>query len=111
MSEEKTVEQLTQELEAALKAEADAKELVEQLQEENANLKAEVERLLETPDDKETDNGVGQCFEYDGSKYKILVPAIRIPKLGKRTALEILNDTEAQAWLVTKGSESVKKVH
>jgi hypothetical protein len=42
-------------------------------------------------------------FEYDGKKYKSILPAIEIPGIGIRTALEIAADEEAQAYLIKQG--------
>ena len=42
-------------------------------------LKSEVARLITTPDEKETESGVGGIFEVGGSKYQVLVPSYNIP--------------------------------
>lgn len=76
----------------------------------NESLKAEVAHLLETPDAQEKENGVGKTFELDGVKYKVLSAAISIPGFGKLSALDILANTDAQAWLVSKGSGSIAEV-
>lgn len=89
----------------------------EMLKEENKALKEEIERLVETPDAQEKSNGVGEAFDYSdeddeslSGKYKVLSPAIRIPGIGKQTALEILTNEKAQAWLVKNKSGAIKKV-
>lgn len=138
MSDKKTVEQLEKELEASQDAVAKSKTIAEaaekesvacktkleevsaeneklvaenkELKKSNAELKTEIERLLETKDTEETNTGVGEIFTFGKGKYKILSSAIRIPGLGKRTALEIMTDSKAQEWLVTNGSGSIKKV-
>jgi hypothetical protein len=123
MGKQKTYEDLELELAASLTAEAEAIAKVEALQTsksqlesdneeltaEVAALKEEVQRLAATPDDKEQENGVGKCFTYNDKSYKVLVAAVRIPGIGKRTALEILNDTAAQKWLVEKNSGCIQE--
>lgn len=42
-------------------------------------------------------------FSFKGKVYKAIIHAVEIPKLGKRTALEIAADPEAQAYLVKEG--------
>jgi len=86
------------------------KEKTAQLDAENESLKAEVARLLSTPDAKETDNGVGKTFELEGKKYQVLSAAISIPGFGKLSALDIIANAEAQQWLVSKGSGSIREV-
>ena len=82
----------------------------ESLKEANESMKKEIERLLNTPDKEESKSGVGEKFEYDGEKYKVLTSAIRIPNIGRRTALEILTDEKAQEWLVKNKSGAISKV-
>lgn len=48
-------------------------------------------------------------FEYGGKKYQVLSGAT-IPGLGKRTALEIANDVEAQSFLIEKQSGVIREV-
>jgi septation ring formation regulator EzrA len=138
MSDQKTVEQLQEELNAAneklsvqsvaiekleetIEELKDAKSALEeekdsltstvnQLGEYNENLQAEVKRLIETPDAKETDNGVGKAFEFEGAKYKVLTPAIRIPGIGRVTANDILANEKAQKWLVENKSGVIAEV-
>ena len=118
---EVNLQEKVNELEAALEAQADLakaasvkiQELTEEndaLKEANESLKNQVEKLLETPDDKEKEDGVGSKFEFEGAKYEILVPKVRIPGMGARTALEILNDSKAQEWLVKKKTGVIRQV-
>lgn len=88
----------------------EGKEKIAQLEAENESLKAEVARLLNTPDAQETANGVGKTFELDGVKYQVLSANINIPGFGKLSALDILSNAEAQQWLVSKGSGSIREV-
>lgn len=39
-------------------------------------------------------------FEFEGKKYKVLIPKMNIPGIGERTSLEVCVDEEAQAYLV-----------
>lgn len=118
MSEEnQNVDQRTEQELAILAQLDEANAKVEVLEKENAGLKEEVEslkeevaRLIETPDEQEQVSGVGKTFEYEGRKFKVLCSAVRIPGLGRRTALEILDDTKAQAWLVEKKSGVIKEL-
>ncbi len=88
---------------------ADA-ERIQALEEENASLKSQIEKLLVTPDADEKVTGVGETFEFEGQKYKILVEAVRIPGVGRRTAMEILVDQKAQAKLVETKSGVIRKL-
>ncbi|MBE2229948.1 MAG: hypothetical protein IAE96_04805 [Chitinophagaceae bacterium] len=73
-------------------------------------LKSEVARLITTPDEKETESGVGGIFEVGGSKYQVLVPSYNIPGFGIMTANDLLANTGAQAVLVKSGSGLIKSV-
>lgn len=117
MPDQKTIEELQQELSDAtveiglLKEENEAlKNEVTGLKEANAELGAEVNKLLQTPDEKETDNGVGKSFDFEGAKYKVLVPAIHIYGFGRLTALDILANEKAQEWLVKNKSGAIAEV-
>lgn len=52
------------------------------------------------------DNG----FQYQDKIYKVVIHAVIIPDLGKRTAAEITVDEEAQKYLVESGSTAVVEV-
>lgn len=110
MSEEKTHDQLQQELAEANKKNEELVVENELLAEQNENLKAEVKRLLDTPHEKESETGVGKTFELKGSKYKVLSSSINIPGIGKLTAADILASKDAQEWLVEKKSGAIAEV-
>lgn len=101
-----------------LKTTEDLEAEIQLLEEENGNLKAQIEDLKNQLADavsapaetREVKSAVGECFEYAGDKYKILVNSLLIPGLGKKTALEILVDEEAQAYLVNKKSSFIRKM-
>jgi vacuolar-type H+-ATPase subunit D/Vma8 len=82
----------------------------DELASQNASLQAEVARLIATPDEKETESGVGGIFEVGGSKYQILVPSYNIPGFGIMTANDVLANAGAQAVLVKSGSGLIKSV-
>lgn len=109
-----------------------AKSIVEGFQKENSSLKESLEdantTIAEITADKEAlkseievllkgdgaaakakGNGVGEHFDFEDKQYVILVPATHIPGIGKRTALELLADTEAQKWLVENKSGIIKE--
>lgn len=85
---------------------------IESLKSEKESLKKEIEVLLKGDGAvaKEKASGIGGTFDFDGKKYKILLHAATIPGIGRRTALEILNDTDAQAKLVASGSGVITEV-
>lgn len=90
--EQKTPEQL----EAELKLQAQAQEAADK---KAAEEKAAAEKLL-----AEKKAAAGELhFVHEGEVYKPLIPAVFIPRIGKRTALEICADEEAQAYLVREG--------
>lgn len=110
MSQEKTYEQLQEELDN-LKAENELlNEGYSKLQEENEALKAEVARLLNTPDAEEKSAGAGTVVEHQGKNYEILASAIRVPKFGKLTAAELAEKPEAVAELVKRKSSLLREV-
>lgn len=82
----------------------------DQLAADNTALQAEVKKLLETPDEKEKESGVGGLFELNGNKYQVLVPSVTVPGIGKLTAIDLLADAKAQAILVASGSSVIKAV-
>lgn len=82
----------------------------DELASNNASLQAEVARLIATPDEKETESGVGGIFEVGGSKYQVLVPSYNIPGFGIMTANDLLANTGAQAVLVKSVSGLIKSV-
>lgn len=43
-------------------------------------------------------------FVFEGEVYKPLMPRVFIPGIGRRTALEICADKEAQAYLIREGA-------
>lgn len=110
----KTSNDKVAELEAQNKEQAEVFENLfqenEALATANTSLKEEIARLMKTPDNEEGKSGVGELFEHEGAKYKLLVSAVIIPGLGKRTALEILTDTNAQAKLVASASGCIQKI-
>jgi predicted RNase H-like nuclease (RuvC/YqgF family) len=112
------VSKLETENASLVKENEDLKAGNELLEEDNANLKSEVERLMKTDDKDEKKNGVGETFTVevveDGEtvkkKFVILCAQIRIPGIGKCTALEILTNEKAQAALVKSKSGMIKEV-
>lgn len=113
---EKTVEQLEGDLKIAnekissLETElSTAQTMLAGISEENDSLKKEVDRLLNTDDKEEKKTGVGETFDHNGEKYELLCSSMRIPGIGKLTALEILTNEKAKAWLVGKQSGMIKK--
>lgn len=83
---------------------------VQELSDENDSLKKEIERLVNLPQGEERTSEGPMIFEYEDRKYRILCKACRIPGLGRRTALEIMVDTEAQAKLVALKSGVIREV-
>lgn len=49
-------------------------------------------------------------FELEGKTYEVVLHAVIIPEIGKRTAAEIVFDEAAQKYLVEAGSSAVKEV-
>ncbi|MEN9884039.1 MAG: hypothetical protein RLZZ420_1256 [Bacteroidota bacterium] len=47
----------------------------------------------------------GQTFEHEGKTYELVIPALNIPEIGKRTALEIAFDDEVHEAL---GNKTIK---
>jgi hypothetical protein len=52
------------------------------------------------------DNG----FQYQDKIYKVVLHAVIIPDLGKRTAAEISVDEEAQKYLVENKSTAIEEI-
>lgn len=110
MSEEKSYEQMQEENATLLANNDSLKAENDLLREENDSLKAEVARLMDTPDAEEKSSGVGEEFEYDGRRFKLLASAMRIPGFGKLTAADIIANEKAQAWLVENKSGLIREL-
>lgn len=82
----------------------------EDLEQENAALKEEMQRLINTPDLKPVDSGRGKTFDFGDSSYKVLCTAITIPGFGKVTANDILANTDLQDWLVSHNSGAIQLI-
>jgi SMC interacting uncharacterized protein involved in chromosome segregation len=82
----------------------------DKLKGENESLKIEIERLVNLPGNEEKSEDSPSVFEYEGRKYRVLCKACRIPGLGRRTALEILADTDAQSKLVSMNAGVIQEI-
>ena len=81
------------------------------LKQEVASLKQQMEVIMNGPvANISTKSAVGEKFMYQDEEYMILVGVVNIPVLGKRTAIELLNDPQAQEYLVTRNSSAIKKM-
>jgi chromosome segregation ATPase len=123
---EKTIEELQAELQDSLSAlekerqvsedltstVTELKESMAAVEEENEKLKTELADLQTAMENKTSQVAKtgNETFEYDGKKYEILCKSIRIHKLGKRTAMEIATDTDAQKALVESNSGVIREV-
>lgn len=58
---------------------------------------------------KDTKQIPDDCFEHEGKVYKVVLHAVIVPELGRRTAAEILFDKDAQKALVEIGSSAVQE--
>lgn len=84
------------------------REKISGLESQNAELKSIIAGANKvTPKDKPV-LPKNPVFTLDGQKYRILLPQIEIPRLGVRTAAEILLDKKAQEALVRANSSVIK---
>jgi regulator of replication initiation timing len=130
MSEEKTLEGLQADLAGSLEALekerqmsedltntvnelkeklAAAEEENETLKQANESLKAELAAVANSGGAAAEKTG-NETFEYEGATYEILAKAIRIPGLGKRSALDIVGDPDAQKKLVDSKSGAIRQI-
>lgn len=112
MSDQITIESLSAQLEE-LKQENSI------LRDELNSVKTVVEKFVNQPAPKEAPAPVipKESFTLNGEKYHFRLPVITLPKIGKRTALEILTDETEQAalgnltikqWLVANNSKMIE---
>lgn len=87
-----------------------ANEKIQGLADQKDELENQLNALMSGGKNKSNEKDQAPVFEYDGKKYRYLGNSMRFPKIGKRTALEIITDAEAQKWLVESKSEMIREI-